>query len=1406
MLKPSKILQRGYHEWKLVMNAKQTATFKANLVVMAVLLVGVIVVPLTSGARARAAPESKRILVLYWDDRQSQADDAFAHTFRSVVESAPAGTVEYYSEYLEASRFPGENQSLLVRDYLRKKYADRRIDVVVAAGGVPLGFLLKYRNDLFTNTPIVFFGTKRPTATELASGPGMTGIVILNAYRRTLDLALSLHPGTKHVFIVSGTLDHDKEYETLCREELRDYDSAASIDYLTDLPPAELSDRVRGLPERSLVLYIWQQSRTGEGKTLETHDVLALIAPATTTPIYGVASWQVGRGIVGGYVRTTELNGKRTAEIALRVANGERAQDIPVENIPVVPMFDSRELRRWRISEDLLPSDSILRFRVPSFWDEYKWYAIAAIAVLILQSMLIGGLVINRSMRKRAEVERERFASIAVADRLRLDEVVSHVPGIVWEAYPQPGEAGRETVFVSDYAAKMLGYSVEEWASTPGFAQSIIHPEDRDYVAHVTEAILKDGSEAVLQFRWMARDGRELWAEAHLAATRDQTRKIIGIRGITIDITERKWATEALHQIQESFTIALEASQMGTWDLDLIKDFSGHRSLRHDQIFGYDAPPTDWGREVARRQIVEEDRATYDAAFARAMLTGDLDFEARVRWPDESIHWMAARGRFYFDENGQATRGAGVNYDITDRKRAEESLRIIEERNRAILRAIPDLMFINTADGVYLDYQANDTRDLLVPPSEFLGKNIRQVFAPELAEAFLSSFRRAQEHDEPQSVEYTLQLNGEERWFEARIVTTQGDKVLSVVRDITDRKQAEEHLRESEARRLLAQQAARIGTFEFNFQTGVNLWSPELEEIHGLQCGSFTGTEPSWEDLVHPDDLARALASVLQAFKTGAPVEEEWRVTWLDGSIHWIFGRFQVFPDSTGKPLKLAGINIDITNRKVTEDALRESQARLAGIVGSAMDAIISIGESRRIVLFNAAAEKMFGCDAQQALGQELNRFLPKRVRATDGKYVRAFRDRNETTSTGGSLGTIYGRRANGEEFPIEASISELDLKGQKFYTVILRDITMRRRTIEALRESEERFRTMADTAPVMIWVAGADKLCTYCNQQWLDFTGRTMEQEIGNGWAEGVHPEDVERCLEIYNNAFDRRDGFTMEYRLRRADGQFRWVFDTGAARFSPGAGFLGYIGSCLDITERRASEEALANLSGQLIRAREEECARIARELHDDVNQRMALVSIELEQLGQKPDTPDELRRQLKGLLSEISETSTEIHRMSRDLHPSKLVHLGLVPTLKSLFEELHQRHGLRIKFKGGNLPSNISQDVSLCLYRTVQECLNNVIKHSGAEACAVELRQGVNEIRLRVSDSGAGFDIESPSIQKGLGLISMRERLRLVGGSISIDSKPSLGTKIDARVPFGREGLEYGDPAAQTRPVPQ
>ena len=193
-----------------------------------------------------------------------------------------------------------------------------------------------------------------------------------------------------------------------------------------------------------------------------------------------------------------------------------------------------------------------------------------------------------------------------------------------------------------------------------------------------------------------------------------------------------------------------------------------------------------------------------------------------------------------------------------------------------------------------------------------------------------------------------------------------------------------------------------------------------------------------------------------------------------------------------------------------------------------------------------------------------------------------------------------------------------------------------RRRAERSLRESEERFRVMADTAPVMVWRSGPDQRCDFFNKPWLEFRGRRLQDEMGEGWTEGVHPDDLQRCLATYTAAWPGRESFRMEYRLLRADGEYRWVLDTGVPRLASDGTLLGYIGSCIDITERRQAEEALRaneaalrqshaeieDLAGRLITAQEEERARIARDLHDDISQQLAAISIAISGCKRLPE----------------------------------------------------------------------------------------------------------------------------------------------------------------------------------------
>jgi PAS domain S-box-containing protein len=370
-----------------------------------------------------------------------------------------------------------------------------------------------------------------------------------------------------------------------------------------------------------------------------------------------------------------------------------------------------------------------------------------------------------------------------------------------------------------------------------------------------------------------------------------------------------------------------------------------------------------------------------------------------------------------------------------------------------------------------------------------------------------------------------------------------------------------------------------------------------------------------------------------------------------------------------------------------------------------------------------------------------------------------------------------------------------------------------RRRATVALRESEERFRLMADTAPVMVWVSGADKRCNYFNKSWLDFTGRPVESQLGDGWSEGVHAADLRRCLDTYVRAFDARQAFRMEYRLRRSDGEYRWVLDVGVPRFAPDGAFQGYIGSCIDITEQkrvegalRESQRELQALAGRLIQAEEAERRRIARELHDDLNQSLALLAVELDLLGQKPpESAAQVAGRMHELSARVRQLSSDVHDLSHNLHPSKLEQLGLVAGVRGLCKEQVAVHHLEIEFAHEPMPPSVLGDTALCLYRIAQEALSNVIKHSGARRARVELGGGADEVTLRITDDGAGFDVGSVDGNGGLGLVSMRERLRLVGGTIVIDSGPSAGTRIDVHVPLGPAGRGPNGPPPESVRVP-
>jgi signal transduction histidine kinase len=283
------------------------------------------------------------------------------------------------------------------------------------------------------------------------------------------------------------------------------------------------------------------------------------------------------------------------------------------------------------------------------------------------------------------------------------------------------------------------------------------------------------------------------------------------------------------------------------------------------------------------------------------------------------------------------------------------------------------------------------------------------------------------------------------------------------------------------------------------------------------------------------------------------------------------------------------------------------------------------------------------------------------------------------------------------------------------------------------------------------------------------------------------VHPDD-QVAVAASTAACTPEDPIArVRYRVIRPDGSVVWLEKTARAFFDGNRKLVRTIGIVADVTDRKHAEEALLSLSQRLIEAQEAERERIARELHDDIGQRLALLEMDLERLKQIGPVSEEMTQCVEELSAQASEISSDVHDLSHELYSSKLKILGPVAAMKGFCKELSAKQKVEIDFEHGDISRNVPQEVSLCLFRILQEALHNAVKHSGVGHVRVEFRELDDAILLSVRDSGVGFDTETAMRGRGIGLTSMQERLKLVNGELFIASQIDHGTTIQARVPL-------------------
>jgi PAS domain S-box-containing protein len=446
--------------------------------------------------------------------------------------------------------------------------------------------------------------------------------------------------------------------------------------------------------------------------------------------------------------------------------------------------------------------------------------------------------------------------------------------------------------------------------------------------------------------------------------------------------------------------------------------------------------------------------------------------------------------------------------------------------------------------------------------------------------------------------------------------TTNNGKVFS---PMSDRSEHGVSLRQQEEPFLATFELVGFGVAHLALDGRFMMVSRRLCEIVGHPRNDLLAK--SFQDIVHSEESKDCLVDrrLLAGEILTASVEN--RVIRKDGRTVWIKTVMApVRDEDTRDPRYLFAVIEDITAQKEAQRALYESEGRFRLLVQLAPEAILVMDPiDHRLVEANRRAEELFGCCREELLRSGLLRFYDadQPGMALDPA---AIDEHNRQALAGREVVFERAMRdAKGEQRHCEVRLAPFPCGQRKLILESYFDITERKRAEQALRESEQRFRVMADCAPVLMWMSGIDKRCTDFNLGWLEFTGRALEQELGDGWTEDIHPADLRPCLQTYVAAFDRQRPFNMEYRLRRHDGEYCWIRDTGVPRFLPDGSFAGYIGCCIDIEEQRVAEMARLEVAGRLMTAQDAERARIARELHDDIGQSLALLGIQLQRSSQ-------------------------------------------------------------------------------------------------------------------------------------------------------------------------------------------
>lgn len=885
--------------------------------------------------------------------------------------------------------------------------------------------------------------------------------------------------------------------------------------------------------------------------------------------------------------------------------------------------------------------------------------------------------------------------------------------------------------------------------------------------------------------------------------------EIYAVLAVSYDITERKQAEEALHAQQHFTQSIIEAAPMLTYIYDVAQTRNVFVSPQIQTILGYsDTEIAAFGSDLTARLLHPDDAPRIAESFRQVLIENNeeiYEIEYRMRHKDGRWIWLLSRDRIFLrGANGEPAQILGVATDISERKRQEEKLKTANYRFRIaeeaaggfnydwnlltgkITRSSSILNVTGRARGAYEQNWQAWAR--LVHPDDETVKT---------EAAALELIRQSKESNF--SREYRVRhAAGHFIWVLERGLIVRGDdgepiRVIGQTVDITERKRTEEALRESEERLRLATDAAEFGVWDWNYQSSVMRWTPQLFKIFGLRPPKdLMATMDTFRPLVHPDDLPVLTEKSRRARKDHASLRCEYRILRADtGELRWVAINEEFFYDEIGEAVRCVGVARDVTARKQSQERVRESEKRYALATEAVKAVIYDWNITEDTIIRSAELVNLLGFSPDEPETQS-NRWWKTRVHPDDARRAVRF-VRAKINSNAARFSDEYRmiHRDGSTVWVSDTGVFLRDENGTAYRCVgSVTDISRRKRAEMNLRDSEERLRLIIESASeyailtikldgtIDSWSAGAEKTFGYTNEEII---GQPSESLFTEADCRRDVPAKERRAALKHGRASDDRWHVRKDGSKFLSSGVVMPIIKNGQPD--------GFVKIARDMTEKLAAEKARSDreILQKLVGALEDERRRIARDLHDELGQKLTAMRFKLEAV--RKICEDE---QICGGIDEAQRLAKQIDDgvdfLAWELRPAALDDLGLPAALKIYADEWSRFAGITTEVRLAKLSkTRLAPEIETNLYRITQEALNNIHKHSKARRAGISLDKRGDLVVLIIEDNGKGFNVESKKNRnKGIGLIGMQERAALVGGSVEIESAPRQGTTIFVRVP--------------------